>query len=324
MVGGTHPVAAVLRERHVAGSRPGARADEHRVALVLEGGGMRGVVSAGMTAALERLGLTPCFDLVVGASAGAINGAAFLAGAAERSAAAYWGPLASRSFVSPLKVIRRKPVIDVKQILDLAAGLDAAGHEKVLRSAAQLLCVAVDVETAETTTLSGMGTREELWAALLASSRMPWAGGEPVEIGGRRYLDGGMASPIPVREALAAGATHVLALQTRPFDVPRRSAIRAADWFIERHLGRLNPALVPLYRRRVAEYEVLVEDIGRRSAEASVAPPHVLGIRPAAGTPCVGQLERRSAVLAAAASDAERLVEAALSTGSWLRVSPAA
>ena len=116
----------------------------------------------------------------------------------------------------------------------------------------------------------------------------------------------------------------MLALQTRPFGVPRRSAIRAADWFIERHLGRLNPALVTLYRRRVAEYEVLVEDIGRRSARAGGAPPHVLGIRPAAGTPCVGQLERRSPVLAEAAADAERLVETALSTGSWLRAAPAA
>ena len=64
----------MLRERLEAGSQPGARRDGHRVALVLEGGGMRGVVSAGMTAALERFGLTPCFDLVVGSSAGAFNG----------------------------------------------------------------------------------------------------------------------------------------------------------------------------------------------------------------------------------------------------------
>ncbi|MET0771150.1 MAG: patatin-like phospholipase family protein [Solirubrobacteraceae bacterium] len=324
MAEGTHPVAAVLRERRLSGSRPGARRDPHRVALVLEGGGMRGVVSAGMTAALERLELTPCFDLVVGASAGAINGAAFLAGAAQRGAAAYWGPLASRSFVSPMKVVRRKPVIDVKQILDLAAGLDAAGHERVIASGAELHCVAVDVETARTDTLSGMRSQDELWRALLASSRMPWAGGEPVEVRGRRYLDGGMASPIPVQEALDAGATHVLALQTRPFGVPRRSAIRVADWFIERHLGRLNPDLVAMYRRRVADYEVLVDDLGRRSARGDGPPPHVLGIRPAAGTPCVGQLERRSAVLAEAAADAERLVETALSTGSWLRAAPAA
>jgi hypothetical protein len=38
----------------------------------------------------------------------------------------------------------------------------------------------------------------------------------------------------------------------------------------------------------------------------------VLGVRPAAGTTVVGQLERRSAVLAAAAADAERLIEQAL------------
>ena len=78
-VGAVHPVADVLRARAAAGSSAGRASDPHRVALALEGGGMRGVVSAGMTAALERLGLTPCFDLVVGASAGAINGAALIA-----------------------------------------------------------------------------------------------------------------------------------------------------------------------------------------------------------------------------------------------------
>src|SRR5918997_2845545 len=65
----THPVTTVLRERAERGSEPGAREDPHRVALVLEGGGMRGVVSAGVTAALQRLGPTGCFHLLVGASA---------------------------------------------------------------------------------------------------------------------------------------------------------------------------------------------------------------------------------------------------------------
>jgi predicted patatin/cPLA2 family phospholipase len=308
-----HPVADLIRARAAAGSSPGARNDAYRVALVLEGGGMRGVVSAAMTAALERMELTRCFDLVVGASAGAINGAALLAGAAQQGAAAYCGPLASRSFVSPAKLLRGRPVIDVNQILDLAAGLDAAGHERVAGSGIELHCVAVDIETAGCVVLSGMRTPRELWDALLASSRMPWAGGAPVEIGGRRYLDGGMASAIPVAEAVAAGATHVLALQTRPHGVPRRSASRLGDRLIERHLRQLNPDLVRLYRERVAAYERVVDDIARRTLDHDAGPPHVLGIRPPAGTPCVSQLERRSAVLATAAAGAERLVEQALS-----------
>ena len=137
-------------------------------------------------------------------------------------------------------------------------------------------------------------------------------GRAPVTFQGRRFVDGGLAAPIPVVEALAAGATHVLALQTRPYDVPRKSHSRLADRLIERHLRQLNPALVTLYRARVGEYETTVADIARRSADAGAGPPHVLGLRPPAGTPVVGQLERRSAILAEAAADAERLVEQVL------------
>jgi predicted patatin/cPLA2 family phospholipase len=303
-----HPVATVLRDRAA-----GERDDRHRVAIVLEGGGMRGVVSAAMAGAVERLGLTSCFDLVVGSSAGAINGAALLAGAAQQATAAYCGPLASRSFVNPLRLLRGKPVIDVNDVLEYAAGVDATTHERVAQA---LHCVATDVETGRPVVLHGMQTEQELWEAILASSRMPWAGGPPVEIDGRRYLDGGMGSPIPVAEALAAGATHVLVLQTRPYDVPRKSASRLADRMIERHLRGLNPELVTLYRARVAAYEDVVEDIARRTREPEAAgPPHVLGLRPPAGTPCVSQIERRPAVLGAAAADAERLVEAALGNG---------
>jgi len=274
---------------------------------------MRGVVSAGMTAALERLGVTACFDLVVGASAGAINGAALLAGVAREGAATYHGALASRSFVNPARVLRGRPVIDVDYVLRYAsAGLDAARHDRVLASPVELHCVAVMVETAQPVVFSGMRTKRELWDALLASSRMPWAGGAPVEIGGQRYLDGGLGSPIPVAEALAAGATHVLALQTRPHGVPRKSASRIGDRLIERHLRQLNPALVTLYRERIACYERVVDDIAGRSLAAATTPPYVLGVRPAAGTSVVGQLERRSAILASAAADAERLAEQAL------------
>src|ERR671914_869383 len=201
-----HPVLGVLRDRARAGSGPGRRHDAYRVALVVEGGGMRGVVSAGMTAALERLGFTRCFDLVVGASAGAINGAALIAGVAREGAAAYHGPLASRTFVNPARPLRGRPVIDVDYVLEYpSAGGGAGRARRVLRSPIDLLCVAVSVETAETVTFSGMRTKAELYDAVLASNRMPWAGGAPLEIAGRGYVDGSLRSAIPVAAALPAG-----------------------------------------------------------------------------------------------------------------------
>jgi predicted patatin/cPLA2 family phospholipase len=308
-----HPVLEIIRQRAQSGSLPGARRDPHRVALALEGGGMRGVVSAGMAAAIERLGLTNAFDLVVGSSAGAINGGALIAGCASGCAATYHGPFASRSFVNPARMVVGRPVIDVNYVLRYESeSMDVGRHQRALDSPIALHCVATDIETAAATDLSGMRTRAELDAAILASSRMPLAGGAPVAYRERRYIDGGLSSPIPVDEAIAAGATHVLALQTRPFGVPRKSASKLADRFITRHLRRLNPALVTLYHERVAAYERMVVDIAQRSLDGHPGPPYVLGLRPPAGTPVVSQLERRGPVLATAARDAERLAEQTL------------
>ena len=63
----------MLAARTQAGSRPGERDDGFRVALAIEGGGMRGTISAGMALALDELGLVPAFDAVYGASAGATD-----------------------------------------------------------------------------------------------------------------------------------------------------------------------------------------------------------------------------------------------------------
>lgn len=312
-----HPVAEVLRERAESGSLPGERRDGNRVALVIEGGGMRGVVSAAMTAALERLGFTNSFDLVLGSSAGAINGAALIAGVAAHGAATYHGALASKTFVNPARVLVGRPVIDVAYVLEYAsADLDAGRHERVVESPIELYCVAVEVEQARSHSFSGMGSKQELIDALLASSRMPWAGGPPVEIAGRRYLDGALlGAPVPVAEAIAAGATHVLVLQTRPHGELRKSASKAADLMIARYLRKLNPDLLVLYNDRFDSYERCVDDIARRSLDPGVEPPYMLGLRPPAGTPVVSQTERRSEVLAAAAAQAERIVEDALRMG---------
>jgi hypothetical protein len=70
-----------------------------------------------------------------------------------------------------------------------------------------------------------------------------------------------------------------------------------------------------LWRDRAASYERLVDEIAGRSGSPGAGPPHVLGLRPAAGTPVVAQLERRADVLAGAAAAAERLVDEAL--GAW-------
>ncbi len=135
---------------------------------------------------------------------------------------------------------------------------------------------------------------------MLASSRMPWIGGEPVEFRGRRWLDGGLAEPIPHQVAVSLGATHVLVLMTRPLGVSRTPPPRLANRIIERRLRRLNPALVELHHRRTSDYEAAVREIAVATSEPDPRASFVYGLRLARGGPEVGQLERRPAVLEAA------------------------
>ena len=67
------PVFGLLLARAAAQSRPRRRADPHTVALVVEGGGMRGAVCAGMCVVLEAAGLLSSVDRVYGCSSGALQ-----------------------------------------------------------------------------------------------------------------------------------------------------------------------------------------------------------------------------------------------------------
>jgi Patatin-like phospholipase len=73
----THEVVELIVKRFHSQSIPGHRLadDTDILALSLEGGGMRGAVTAGMAAAIASLGLTNCFDRIYGSSAGSVIGA---------------------------------------------------------------------------------------------------------------------------------------------------------------------------------------------------------------------------------------------------------
>lgn len=55
----SHPVLELIRRRIAEGSRPGDRdpSDHARLALAIEGGGMRGSITGGMALAIDKLGL---------------------------------------------------------------------------------------------------------------------------------------------------------------------------------------------------------------------------------------------------------------------------
>jgi len=74
-----HPVLELIhnRRRDNSAMTAGERPDGKKVALIVEGGGMRGCVTAGMVGAIYYLGLEDTFDVIYGSSAGTVIGAYF-------------------------------------------------------------------------------------------------------------------------------------------------------------------------------------------------------------------------------------------------------
>ena len=282
-----HAVSELLRRR-AAGSRD----DDARLVLALEGGGMRGAVSAGMAIAIDELGLTSAFDAVYGASAGALNGVWLLSGNPSDGLRPYADPALIRQYIRRSNALRGKPVVDTRHLVEeLYEHVLPMRWDAVLSNRVRFHPLATDVETGRAVDLGpAIRDRTSLKLALRATTALPLLAGPPVVIDGRRYLDAGLAESIPFHAALAAGATHVLVLRSRrPQDAERPS--RASRLLTGTLLRRLGEPVRRGYLERPA----------RLAADDALLEGHeaILGIRPPADSPRVSRLEADSGVVRA-------------------------
>lgn len=243
------PVLQTVLERARKGSRPGSRDDDHLVCLAVEGGGMRGAVSAGMCVVLEAVGLVSAFDRVYGVSAGALNGCALATGQAALSAT-YYQDAARRRVVNRMRPLLRRPVIDLDLLFDDVIGARKPLSSDALASGPEFRALATSLETLSLRVLKGFADIDEAMDAVRASGSLPGLGGRPPVFRGERMTDGGLIEPIPFDSAVAEGATHVLVLRSRPAGY-REPALSGLSGSI---VLRDNPGLVELIKNRHDTY----------------------------------------------------------------------
>jgi predicted patatin/cPLA2 family phospholipase len=187
---------------------------ESTAALVVQGGGMRGIYSMGALSALEDRGLSNAFTSVTGSSAGAINAAYLLAGQANAAVNVYVDELSNRNFVNPLRVTR---MVDIDFMVDVAlkqrCPLDVAA---VRASSTRLNIVLTDAETAQPVVVDGRDERYDIYELFRATAALPGLYGKRISIDGRDYVDGAVVDAIPAEVVREASHDLVIAILTRP------------------------------------------------------------------------------------------------------------
>jgi NTE family protein len=247
------------------------RKKQPTVAFVLSGGASLGAIQVGMLRALYERGIRP--DLIVGTSAGALNGA-YIASRPQASATA-------DSLARIWRELRRGQVFPVNPLTGLLGFLGVRDHlvpesglERLIERHVQcpeleefpipLHVVAVDVVTGQELRLSHGPVLE----AVLASAAIPGVL-QPVSWEGRALMDGGVANNTPISHAVELGAERIYVLPTGH-----------ACSLAEPPHGALAMALHAI---SLLTHRRLIDDIERHRADAHLIvmpPPCPLNIQP--------------------------------------------
>jgi NTE family protein len=176
-----------------------------KTALVLSAGGMWGAYQAGAWKALESR-MRP--DMVVGVSAGALNGWAIAGGVSGAELVERWlDPRTARLIRARLPRFPWQGFFDPAPLEEMAGDLVSRYSPKVPFGGA-----VVEVPALRPRLIRG----EEITSRhLLAICAIPIAF-PPVRLNGQLCVDGGLLSALPLWAATQMGATHAVALDVLP------------------------------------------------------------------------------------------------------------
>jgi len=278
-----------------------------KTGLVLEGGGVRGIYTAGVLDAFMDNGIT--FDGLIGVSAGAVHGCSFLSGQKGRSIDYYLKYSSDPRFMSFRNWLRTGDVVDedfsYHQLPENLVPYDYAGF---LENKTPFYAVCTNVESGEAEYIQITDMLAQI-DVLRASASLPFFS-RLVELEGQKYLDGGCADSIPLEAFQKMGYEKNVVVLTRPADYVKKKEPAALSWLVYRKY----PKFVEALKRRHENYNNslrLIEN-GERAGNVFV-------IRPSQ-PPMAGRMEHDNGKIQATydlgVSDAKRVMADLLD---WLK-----
>ncbi|MCI9163772.1 MAG: patatin family protein [Lachnospiraceae bacterium] len=183
-----------------------------RTGLVLEGGGMRGIYTAGVLDVFLEKGVE--FDGVIGVSAGVVHGCSFLSGQKGRSIRYYKRYCRDWRFMSFRNLLLTGDMVGERFCYhDLPDRLDPFDYKAFGRSQAEFYAVCSNVVTGKAEYLRMTDMKKQV-DIMRASASLPCIS-KMVKINGKKYLDGGCTDSVPVRAFRRMGFRRNVVVLTR-------------------------------------------------------------------------------------------------------------
>ncbi|MCD7817587.1 MAG: patatin family protein [Lachnospiraceae bacterium] len=216
-----------------------------KIGLVLEGGAMRGMYTAGILDVF--MGENIRINGAIGVSAGALFGVNYLSGQKGRVIRYNKRFNSDKNYMGILPLLKEGNIINTKYAYhDVPYELDIFDDDTYKKAAEGIpfYAVVTDVETGKPNYVRIRSVYRQM-DVLRASASMPFVS-KPVNIGGKKFLDGGISDSIPFQWLAQNGYDRLIVILTRDLSYRKKP---------------MSPALIRTYYRK---YPALREQLLNR------------------------------------------------------------
>ena len=246
-----------------------------KIGLVLEGGGMRGLFSAGVLDALLEL-KELSVNGIVGVSSGALFGVNYVSKQKERAVRYNKKYADDKRYMGLHSWITTGNAVNKDfAFYELPYKLDVFDNEAFKKAETDFYVVMTNVESGkpEYVLIEDAFAQMEY---LRATSALPFAS-KIIEINGKKYLDGGISDSIPIDFCESLGYDKIIAVLTRPEGTYKEDKLG----FLYKLVYRKYPNLVNSLLNMATDYEQVlakIKDLENKGKIFVVRPPEVLKI----------------------------------------------
>ena len=225
-----------------------------KVGLVLEGGAMRGMYTAGVLDTFLENNIE--VDGIIGVSAGVLFGVNYLSKQKGRVIRYNKRFINDRRYMGLWSLLTTGNIINKEfSFYEVPQKLDVFDNDTFMKSKIDFWATVTNMETgnAEYIKLDDLFAQMEV---LRATSAMPYVS-KIVELENGKYLDGGISDSIPVEKCKELGFDKVIVVLTRPLDCRKRKPKE----FLAKTYYRKYPKFAKTLNNRYKMYNETVEKI---------------------------------------------------------------
>ena len=230
-------------------------------ALVLEGGGLRGVFTCGVLDCFMDKGIR--FPFTVGVSAGACNGLSYMSGQRGRAKSSNIDLMDKHHYVGFKYLLTQGCIMDYKLLFeDFPEKIIPYDYEAYFANTDRFVMVTTNCLTGKAEYLEEKSDSKRVMDIVRASSSLPYVT-KITYVDGVPMLDGGIADPIPVEYAQSQGYERMVVILTRNKGYRKNEKQLPVPKFIYRKYPELRKTLAS----RNAQYNRTMEMIERLEEE---------------------------------------------------------